>query len=250
MTTRLSAEVRSVVRDDGVRLGLASAALVLAVASRGDAMVLFALVAALSTRPLALAALAAAAVGASWRWGSSALVAWSSNQAVLGAAGFVGPRPAAAASWAAALAVLLAVAHPAAGVLRRDAEPFAILDGLQAAVAGLVAGLVVLGPSMGDNPQVRAGGALVGAGLAVGLCAIRARYRRVDAAGAVLAVAAGGASVALAAADAPAWAGTVTGAPIRDGVVLTVAVVAVVAVLRKGSADGRLARWVPVGDRS
>jgi hypothetical protein len=250
MTTRVSAEVRSTFRDVGLRLGLATAALVLAGASRGDALVLFALVAALSTRPTAIAALAAAAVGASWRWGSSALVAWSSNQSVLGAAGFVGPTTAAAASWTAAAAVLLAAAHPAAGVLRREREPFAWLDGLQAAVAGVVAGLVVLGPAMGDDAQGRLGGALVGGGLAVGLCMVRARFRRLDAVAAVLAVVAGAASVGLAAAEAPAWSGTVTGGPIRDSAVLTVAVVAVVAVVRKGLADGRTSRWVPAGDRS
>ena len=72
MTTRVSAEVRSLFRAEGLRLGVAAAAVVLAVTSRGDALVLFALAAAVSTRPTALAALGLAAVGASWRWGSSA----------------------------------------------------------------------------------------------------------------------------------------------------------------------------------
>lgn len=248
MTTRVSAEVRSTFRAEGLRFGLAAATIVLACTSRGDAFVLFALVAALSTRPTAIAALAAAAVGASWRWGSSALVAWSSNQAVLGAAGFVGPTSAAAASWAAAGAVLLAAAHPAAGVLRREREPFAVLDGLQAGAVGVVAGLVALGPSFDDNPQARVGGAVVGAGLAVGLCMLRGRVPRLDGVFAVLAIVAGATSVGLVIADAPGWSGTVAGAPIRDGLVVTVAVVALVAVVRRGLSAVRPARWVPVGD--
>jgi hypothetical protein len=250
VTTRVSAEVRSFFRAEGLRLGLAAAALVLAVASRGDAFVLLALAAALSTRPTAVAALALAAVGASWRWGASALVAWSSDQAVLGPAGFVGPAWAAAACWLAAVAVLLAVAHPAAGVLRRDARPFTVLDQAQSLVAGVVAGLIVAGPAPGGNLAARVGVAVVAAALAITLNAARAAWRRFDAVCAIAAVVAGAGSVAAASVDGPAWEGTVAAAPIRDAVVLTVAAVAVVAVIRRALVGGRASRWVTAGDRS
>jgi hypothetical protein len=250
VTTRVSAEVRSFFRAEGLRLGLAAAALVLAVASRGDAFVLLALAAALSTRPTAVAALALAAVGSSWRWGASALVAWSSDQAVLGPAGFVGPTSAAAASWLAAVAVLLAVAHPAAGVLRRDARPFTVLDQAQSLVAGVVAGLIVAGPGPGGNLPARVGVAVAASALAVALNAARAAWRRVDGVAAVAAIVAGAGSVAAAAVDAPAWDGTVAAGPIRDAVVLTVAATGVVAVLRRALVDSRGARWATAGDRS
>lgn len=249
MTTRVSAEVRSIFRSEGLRLGVAAAVVVLALASRGDALVLFALAAAVSTRPTALAALALAAVGASWRWGASALVAWSGDQAVLGPAGLVGPTSAAAASWLAAAAVLLAVAHPSVGVLRRHHAPFTVLDQAQCVVAGLVAGLTVAGPGPGGDLWIRVVAAVVAVAAAVGLSTARARWRRLDSVLGVGAIVVGAGALGTAAIDAPAWEGTVTGEPIRDAVVLAVAAIAVVAVLRRGLEHRRAPRWAAAADR-
>jgi hypothetical protein len=249
VTTRVTAEVRSFFRSEGLRLGLAAAALVLAVASRGDAVVLFALAAALSTRPTALAALALASVGASWRWGASALVAWSGDQAVLGPAGFVGPTSAAVASWLAAVAVLLAVAHPAAGVLRRDRQPFTVLDQAQLLVAGVTAGLVVAGPGPGGDVWIRVAAAAGACVLALGLSTARSRWRRLDGTLAIAAVVAGAGAVAAAAAEGPGWDGTVTAEPVRDAIVLTIAAMALVTVLRRAIEGRRSPRWVTAGDR-
>jgi hypothetical protein len=90
---------------------LAAAALVLAVSSRGEMLVLAALLAPAARRPASIAAalgLAGAAVASSARWGTTSLDALAGAQSVLGPAGGVGPAWGAAASWLAAAAVLLA----------------------------------------------------------------------------------------------------------------------------------------------
>jgi hypothetical protein len=79
----------------------------LAVLSRGDALVVATLLALAAWRPLPVAALGAALVASSWRWGSTSLEALAGAQAVLGPAGWVGPTAAALSSWLAGVAVLL-----------------------------------------------------------------------------------------------------------------------------------------------
>lgn len=250
MTTRVSAEVRSFFRVDGLRLGLAVAVLVLVASSRGDALVLVGLLAALSTRPTAVAALVAAGVGASWRWGSSSLVAWSGDQAVLGPAGLVGPPRAAVASWCAAVSVLLAVAHPAAGVLRRRRRPRTPLDLAQAAAAGGAAALVVAGPAPGGDLVARAGAAAAGLALALLLGHLRAAHRRLDGGLAVAAVVAGIGSVVAAAGGPTPWRGTVAGAPVGEALALAVAATAAVVVLLRALDRVRPPRWVGGGEGS
>lgn len=78
-----------------IRLGAAAAALLLAVLSRGDVLVLAAMLALLTWRPLPVVALVPALVAGGWRWGSTSLEAISGAQAVLGPAGTVGPTAAA-----------------------------------------------------------------------------------------------------------------------------------------------------------
>ena len=89
-----------------VRSAAAVAALVLAILSRGDALVLGALLVVVAWHLPALAVIPAL-LAASWRWGSTSLDALAGAQAVLGPAGFVGPTAAAAGSWLAAVANVL-----------------------------------------------------------------------------------------------------------------------------------------------
>src|SRR5690606_3159957 len=103
--------------------------------SRGDALVLGAALALAAWRPLAAVGVAAAVAASSLRWGTTSLEALAGGQEVLGPAGWVGPTSAAAASWLAAAAVLLAAGRPLAGVggvERRIAVPGApsVADGV------------------------------------------------------------------------------------------------------------------------
>jgi hypothetical protein len=90
------------------RAALLVAALVLAVASRGDVVVL-ALLLAFGAGRRASGLAAAAALGAALvRWGSPALGAIAGAQAVVGPAGWTGSTAAVASAWLAALALVFA----------------------------------------------------------------------------------------------------------------------------------------------
>jgi hypothetical protein len=231
-----------------VRTGAAAAALLLAVLSRGDVLVLGALLAVVAWRLPALA-LVPALVAAGWRFGSTSLEALAGAQAVLGPAGLVDPVRGAVASWCAAVAVVLLVpagvgsmaarmSRPGGPNLARDGDVGARMSRrgaatlawrpvLVAAATGASAAVVVAGPAPGGDLWVRVVAALTATALATGVGALRAsgvRARRVlDVAGVVAAIA----TVPLLVGEAPGWGGTVDGGALRTGLVLAAAVLAV-----------------------
>ena len=209
-----------------LRLAAAAAALVLAVSSRGDSLVLGVLLVVLAGRPTALVAVGGALVASAWRWGDSSLEALAGAQAVLGPAGGVGPAPAAAAAWRAAAARVAAVA-------RRP-------DPLEAAAVGAATAAVLAGPAPGGDLPVRVIVALGVAGASFGLGHLRASRPRADRLvgwlGAVLGL---GALVAVAP-DAPAWPPRVALDPVLEGALLAVAGGAAVLA---GAQALRRARW-------
>lgn len=217
-----------------LRGGAAAAAIVLAVISEGDTIVLGLLLAAAVGRPVGLAVVPAL-VAASWRFASTSLGALAGAQAVLGPAGLVGPVSGAAASWSAAAVLVLVT--PAGGVgvgagARSDGRPrwrraSIAAPGLATVALGVAAGQVVAGPSFGADWLVRVGAAVLGVAVAVAVGSIRAgRERWLDGAALVAALAA----VVLATAGAPTWSGTVDTSAARTGALVAIAVVGAAAV--------------------
>ena len=239
-----------------LRTAAAAAAVVLAVLSRGDVLVLGALLVVVAWRLPALAVLPAL-VAASWRWGSTSLDALAGAQAVLGPAGFVGPTTAAAASWLAAVAILVSSAPAPAHVggmrspERATAAPNPLLARLTTRVggmrgperatdapnlrlssvaAGAGAAVVVAGPAAGGDLWIRVLAIVVASGAA--LLIGRARTSRptltrsLDALAALTSMAA----LATVARDAPAWAGTVDLGASAEGAAITLAVATLVVV--------------------
>lgn len=226
-----------------IRLGAGAAALVLAVLSRGDVLVLAALLALLAWRPLALAALVPALVAGGWRWGSTSLEAISGAQAVLGPAGTVGPTAAAVSAWLAAVAVVLVTpdlrAHVDGGWWGRpagarprwvpsfaSAPPAAQLLG--AAAAGASAAIMAAGPAPGGAVWARVLLAVVATVAALAVATRRRRSETVrrwstsrvlDAAAAVTGIGALG----LAAGDAPGWSGTFDPSAAAAGIAIALA---------------------------
>jgi hypothetical protein len=210
----------------------AAAALVLAVLSRGDGLVLAVLLAAGAWRPLALGATVPALVAATWRWGSSSLEALAGAQAVLGPAGWVGPPRSAAASWLAALALVLAA--PAAlqrvgGRTARWARAGAPNLGrsgalLLAAATGTAAAAVVAGPAPGGDVWVRVVAGALATGLAALVGALRRRSPRWSLALDAAAIAAGVAALVLVSGAAPTWSGTLDGSVAANGAAVALAV--------------------------
>lgn len=202
------------------RLAAAAAALVLALTSRGDVVVLAAALAVATWRPLAALSVAAVLTSVAWRWGSTALEDVAGAQAVLGPAGWVGPTLAAAGSWLAAAALVLlapALPRPAGWV-----------------VVGAAAAVVVAGPGPGEV-WVRAVATVV-ATLAAGLVAqLRAGRRWAE----PLALAAGFGALALTAPDAPSLADAPSAAALGEGLAIAVAVAAAVAVATGTAAQRR-----------
>ena len=215
-------------RLDALRGGAATAVLVLAVLSRGDVLVLGALLVLVAWRLPALVLLPAL-LAAGWRFGSTSLEALAGAQGVLGPAGLVDPARGAAASWCAAAAVVLVA--PAEGPWTEDAGADAPKPRwgrlLVAAATGVAAAVVVAGPAPGGDLWVRVVASVVGAAAALGVLALRARGaapgRALDIAGG----AAGLAAVPLLVGEAPGWDGTVDGDALRLGIVLALAVMAV-----------------------
>jgi hypothetical protein len=132
-------------------LAAAAAAVAVAAASAGDVAVLAAALALAHAGgrprpgPASAAAVAVALAGASvvLRWGSSSLTALAGAQAVLGPAGWVGPPRAAASSWCAAAALVLAT-PPVAD--RTGGRVGVLLGAGRALASGLAAAAVVAGP--------------------------------------------------------------------------------------------------------
>jgi hypothetical protein len=201
-----------------LRTGAAAAALVLAVLSRGDALVLAALLVTAAWRVPALAVVPAL-VSSSWRWGSTSLDALAGAQDVLGPAGSVGPGRAATAAWLAAAALVLSA--PAAAS-RAGARPSGVTQ-LTAAAFAVAAADVVAGPTFDGAWWARAVATAVAIGLALSVTRLRSRLGQpVDA----LAIVAALVALLAAAGDAPSWAGTIDSGAMRTAAVLAAAVVA------------------------
>ncbi len=219
------------------RLAAACGALVLALTSQGDALVLGALLAVAAWRPLLGVALPGACLLVSWRWGSTSLADWAGAQDVLGAGGWTGPSRAATGLWLAAAALALGAPVPGLRTVVTtlvDGQRVATVEAprrtlaatVGAAAAGLAAGLVVAGPALGERPLVRVAGAV--GGLLLALAARRLRLRSPRAADGAVALLVAAAAVAVVP-GAPGWSGTVDGAAAGRG--LLVAVAAALAVL-------------------
>ena len=185
---------------------VAVAAVALGAASRGEAVVLGLLLVVLELRPVTVLAVAGAFVASSWRWGTTSLEALAGAQAVLGPAGGVGTAAAAAGSWLAAAALVLA--------LGRRPDP------VRALPAGVAAAAVLAGPAPGGDLPIRVIVAIAAAGAAYGLGAVRAERPRLDRALAALAVLAGLGAVAAVAPDAPSWPPATALADVWEGAVL------------------------------
>jgi hypothetical protein len=214
------------------RAAAATAALVLAVLSRGDAVVLAALLAVAAWRIPALVLLPAV-VAATWRFGSTSLEALAGAQSVLGPAGLVDPVRAAAASWCAAASVVLSVATLRGEALDRrvDVTSVAVV-----AASGATAAALVAGPSLGGAWWWRALAAIVASGAAVLVRRLRPRLdRQLD----VAAIVAGLAPVPLLIGVAPGWSGTLDSGALRSGLLLAVATAVLVAAAARTVATHR-----------
>ncbi len=147
--------------DSPLRLATTVAAATVAATSSGEA-VLLAVLLGLAAAELGSAVVAATAVVAfALRWGSTSLDAIAGAQAVLGPGGSVGPAGAVAATWCAAVA--LVVAAPA---------------GWPAIAFGAAAALGVAGPAPGGPADIAVRMGATAAGVAVALVAGRLLPRR------------------------------------------------------------------------
>lgn len=81
----------------------------MALSSTGSAVLLGGLLVVVVRRPAPAMAVTGALLAVAVRWGSASLSGLAGAQAVLGPAGLVGPRPAAASAWLAGAALVLAV---------------------------------------------------------------------------------------------------------------------------------------------
>jgi hypothetical protein len=168
------------------RGALAAAAVGVAVASRGDAFVLAALLAILAPGPPAAVACVSAMAGSVLRWGSSSLGAIAGGQAALGPAGWTGPGAAVVAAWAGAAALLASApaltrfapaGHDGTGRRRRIPSPEGTVASASAWPFGLAAAAVAAGPGPGGaSLLVRVVASLVG--IVIAVVAGRARGQR------------------------------------------------------------------------
>ena len=163
---------------DALRAVCLAAAFVLAVTSRGDVVVLAAMLGLGIGRPASALASAGALAATLVRWGSPSLNAIAGAQAVLGPAGWTGSIAAVASAWLAAGALVLA-SRPR----RRTSTWSSVLASAPFAVAAAV---VVVGPSAGGAVGLRAAGSVV----AVVLAVVASRWRRGPDVACVLAAAA------------------------------------------------------------
>ena len=220
----------SATQSEALRTAAAAAALVLAVLSRGDVLVLAALLVIAAWRPWALAVVPAMLASA-WRWGSTSLDALAGAQAVLGPAGFVGPAAAAAASWLAAAAVLASVPAARVGgmdVPNRDADaPNLVLGPL---AVGAAAAAIVAGPAAGGELWIRLVATVVAAAAALAIARLRASRPRAGRAIDVVGVVAAGGALGAVIPNAPGWAGTFERHALTQGIVLAVAAATLITV--------------------
>ena len=214
------------------RAAAATAALVLAVLSRGDAVVLAALLAVTAWRVPALVLLPAT-IAATWRFGSTSLEALAGAQAVLGPAGLVDPVRAAAASWCAAAAVVLSVGTVRGAARDRRVDVTSVVA---VAASGATAAALVAGPSLGGAWWWRVLAAIAASGLAVLVRRLRPRFGRpID----VAAVVTGLAPVPLLVGVAPGWSGTLDTSALRAGLLLALATAVLVAAAARTLATHR-----------
>jgi hypothetical protein len=150
-----------------VRIAVLAAAFVLAVASRGDVVVLAVLLGLGAGRRSSGLAAAGALGAAMVRWGSPSLDAIAGAQSVLGPAGWTGSSAAIASAWLGAVALVLATRSIGAGSTTARA--------LAAAPFAAAAADVVIGPSAGLAVLLR----VVAAAVALALATWRTAGRRV-----------------------------------------------------------------------
>jgi hypothetical protein len=208
----------------GLRVAAAAAALVLAVLSRGDALVLAALLAAAAWRPLPAIAVESALLATAWRWSSSSLDAIAGAQAVLGPAGWVGPGLAAAGSWLGASALLAATPG--------FRDPRAQL--VSGAASGAAAAVIVAGPAPGGDVWVRVVAGVVAAAIAVVVGRWRVRTARAAIGLDAVAVVTGVAALAAVAREAGGWAGTWSSSAAGEGLAVAAGVTGVLVAGRRG----------------
>jgi hypothetical protein len=164
-----------------LRVALAAAATAMAVSSRGNVIVLAAVLAVLAADPLAGAGGVAAAVAMALRWGSPSLGAIAGDQSVLGPAVTVGPALAAAGAALAAAALVLAARTPpeseleAIGVGNRPLLPRVRVWLLGGVPYGVAAAAAAAGPGPGGELWVRIGASVAAVLAAVGVAAITTR---------------------------------------------------------------------------
>ena len=204
----------------GVRAAALAAALVLAVLSRGDVVVLAAMLAVGARGPLRVVGVVAALKATAWRWGSASLEHIAAAQSVLGPAGLVDPPSAAASAWLAAVAIVLATPTlpPPNTSVRGDRWVRHGVRWLPRAAFAAAAVAVVAGPSARDDVWIR------GLAFVVALVAIVLLQRVAPLARSVGAVVGGGGSLVAAAGDTPSLTGIIDGGAFVDGVVLAAAV--------------------------
>lgn len=137
---------------DEVSSGAVAGAVALALSSSGEVVLLAVLLGIAAGEVLAGAVAVLATGSVAIRWGTTSLDAIAGAQSVLGPGVAVGPAAAAASTWCAAAALVLAGAR-----------------GWRAVAFGLTGGLVVAGPAAGsaDLVAMRAAAAVAGVGLAV-----------------------------------------------------------------------------------
>jgi hypothetical protein len=218
----------------GLRAAALTAAVVLALLSRGDVIVLAVLLAVGAWRPLPAAAVVSALAAAAWRWSSTALEDIAGAQAVLGPAGVVDPPTSATAAWLGAVAIVLATPNLVEAWLFERAHAGALstspprwlprwLEWLPPLAAGASAAVVVAGPAPGGDVWARLVAGLVAIGLArlvAGRRRVLDRHLLLDGAAAVL----GLGSLVAVAVDAPPLDDILDAEALLEGAVLAVAV--------------------------
>lgn len=173
----------------------AFAALALGLTSRGDIIVLAAVLAAATAARLRAIAGAMACTAVLVRWGSSSLGAIAGAQAVLGPAGWTGDAAGIASAWLAALALLACVpAWPSGGGNGRAPMIVVVFASAPFAIA---AADVTVGPAPGGALLARLVGSVVAVAIAVVVCRSSAD-RRGDRARSVAAVVMGAVAILLA----------------------------------------------------
>jgi len=222
-----------------LRAAALTAAVLLAVLSRGDVIVLAALLALGAWRPLPAIAVAGALAATAWRWSSTALEDIAGAQAVLGPAGFVDPPAAAVAAWFGALAIVLATPNLVEAWLFERARARALsiaqpawlsraLEWLPPLASGASAAVVVAGPARGGDVWARVLAAVVALALArlvAGRRRVLDRHLVLDASAALF----GLGSVVAVGIDAPPLEDLLDTGALVEGVVVAVAVGVLVA---------------------